>query len=184
MEVQEVFRIDIIPQVFEGAEPQLRVIFNITQQPAREMELDYPFELPEEPFRRPHKALAVAYQVYEAVYAGDTLQALAIEQAYHHAEPSMVRQVFSQYKNNLDIGQWRHLAPSEFCTFFHLNGMNGGLEHCCDEEEIELMQSQLNYIFTTYPEYSISVLPIMTDLEKLMLFMAEICRRESLPRPN
>lgn len=182
LEVSEVFRVDILARAFEGEEPPLRVIFNITQQEDQAMEVDYPLELPEEELRAPHEALAVAYRVYEAVYAGDTTRAIELQQQFNGDCPSL-RNAFRYWKKKLDIGQWDNLTPGEFCTFFHLNGLNGGLEYLCDEDEVSLMQEHLNFIFLHYPQYSISVLPIMTDFAQLCFFMAEICRRQSKGLP-
>lgn len=182
LEVSEVFRVDILARAFEGEEPPLRVIFRITQQEDQEMELDYPLELPEEEHRDLHPALAVAYRVYEAVYAGDMTQALVLQQQFNADCPSL-RNVFRYWKKKLDIGQWDNITPGEFCTFFHLNGLNGGLEQFCDEDEIEIMQMNLNHIFVAYPQYAIAVLPVMTDFAQLCFFMAEICRRQARGLP-
>lgn len=182
LEVSEVFRVDILARAFEGEEPPLRVIYRITQQEDQAMEVDYPLELPEEEHRDPHPALALAYRVYEAVYAGDMDQAVALQQQFNRDDSSL-RDTFRYWKKKLDIGQWDDITPGEFCTFFHLNGLNGGLEQFCDEDEIEIMQMHLNYVFTMFPQYSVSVLPIMTDFAQLCFFMAEICRRQAQGLP-
>jgi len=184
IEIEEVFKIDIIPHLFEGEEPPLKVTFVLTQEKDKEMELDYPLELPEEEFRKPNKALVLARRVYAIVYGGDFDECIALEHQYHHSVIGSTRSVFRDNMYNLDIGQWKDLTPEDFLSFWHLSGLNGGLVEYNDQEEIELMQGQLEFIFTKYPKYCISVLPIMTDFVQLMFFMAEICRLESLPSPN
>jgi len=77
LEVEEVFRVDVIAAAFENRFPALRVIFRITQpEEAQDLEEDFPLELPEENFR-PGRAPLVhccrepARGIWRTLFQGD-----------------------------------------------------------------------------------------------------------------
>lgn len=77
LEVEEVFRIDVIAAVFENRFPDLRVTFRFTQPDVdRDLEADYPLELPEENFRPgrdpvDHAARAPARAIWRVIFHAD-----------------------------------------------------------------------------------------------------------------
>lgn len=156
LEVEEVFRVDIIAAAFEGAFPALRVIFRITQpEQDRDLEADYPLELPEPEFRHQrdpveHALRAPARAAWRLIYEGDPRDWFLVDN--------------NNFLDLVDVwGTGQEMDPI-FWSFEGLLTANHSLALLEHDVERDLCMMITEWIIDHWPSHSLAALAQYDDL--------------------
>lgn len=161
IEIEEVFRVDIIAAFFEGAFPPLRVLFNFIQpQQDADLVADYPLELPEDDFRfrrdpADHLLRAPAQAAWRLIYEGLPADWLLVDR-----------------ENFLDlVDVWGTIArehnPDEFWSLPGLLQANRSLALLDFDEERDLCMMLSQWIIDHWPSHSLVALTYYDDIVAL-----------------
>jgi len=163
IEVEEVFRVDVIAAAFENRFPALRVIFRITQ-PAedRDLDADYPLELPEQRFRPvqlplEHAAREPARAIHRAIYDGDT----SAFNRLRHEQLNELVDLYGPGENALCEHDWPWIP---FLTSIGLSRSHLEFLQLEDENERELCRLISEWIIDYHPSHAIVALHYFDDL--------------------
>lgn len=178
LEVAEVFRIDVVGQLFEGRQPVLQVTYHFSQDPAPELQLreQYPLELPDivDDTRR------YARLIFQSVFEGDfeAMEFLRLSWSDEHSPIHDVWRIFGQPHGR----PWRDMPPDCFFHSFHLLGLNQSMIEL-PEEEIEMLVLTVQHLVDEHPEEVIALGPFITDIVQVMLVFAWSNQPGNRPHP-
>lgn len=149
LEIEEVFRVDIIAASFEGRFPRLRVTFVITEPDIDDgFSVDYPLELPEDIFRDPpalvHPLRDVAQGWFDTIYDG-------VYKASHFVNDKVQIDGLWDVYGNHDAVVWSQVAnPRAFWTPGSMKVANALLEDL-DEIEKEISREIVEWVIDHHP---------------------------------
>lgn len=170
LEVEEVFRVDVIAAAFEGALPPLRVVFKFIQ-PDSALQADYPLELPEERFRPrmpDHAMRRFLIAAYDMIFSSGGFDAWDFDFSGQFAD-------FWDLYGNWGARVWREelqaWLPSEFFSFSGLLAANKVLLQL-EEDEREMCQLIIGHILDFHPDFGLAALSHFNDIGSLGLLQA------------
>lgn len=191
LEIAEVFRVDVVGQLFEGREPVLRVIYRITQTPPQELQQEYPLELDDLPepvlVRQPqvHPAERWARSLYRAIFCGNQEDWIALHASFRAGADAPLQQALALY-GRLESRAWAQRSPAEFFTLWNLSNYNANLQRYSDEinltEERNLMIETIERLLNTDPEEVLALGPKIDDFVTVMNVLAWTLNKEE-PHP-
>lgn len=172
--MEEVFRIDIIPNFFEGAQPNLRVTFIFKEIQADEgMEESFPLELPEPIVNNVLDPGFWARRLWLALFEGNQRVMLELERLL--TEDGWLGDNFRAVLRQLPDATF---DPAEYFTHWNLLGLNGSFIDMSSEER-DAVEMTIATIFQLYDNHSLEAVLLSTDFVGLMRFYATI-----LPEPQ
>jgi len=186
LEVAEVFRVDVVSQLFEGREPVLRVRYLITQTPQPELQEEYPLELEEAQTTtvapQPHPAERWARALYRAIFEGRADDWIDLDAGYRAGPEGDLQQTLAQY-GCLESTAWDRMSPEQFFTFWTMNCYNAGLQRYSDEENLveerNLLIQTVEQLLKTDPQEVLALGPLIDDFVQVMLVLAWTLNKES-----
>lgn len=180
LEVAEVFRLDVVGQLFEGQQPVLRVKFVITQDEPS-MEESYPLELPALEVPDPELPPAAwARRIFQAVFEGDQEAMIYLQDQYRLGPQGDLQRALQRWAH-LDSRAWVQNSPQRWFVFWALLLANASFVGV-DREEVTLHTETVRHLVDQYPEQVLRLGPYITDFCQVLLVFAW-CLDQTTPHP-
>lgn len=183
LEIQEVFRLDMIAAAFEGQQPILRVIVVLTQNPIL-WDVEYPLEDLGQPpvvYTCEHPAAHYARIYGDAIFQGKYEPLADRRNSFLNTDEGCFRFVWELYGNR-GAEIWKknvNVLYEDFFSFSSIVDINLTLgENFDDPEELELVIATFYWIVENRPRYSLLALPCLGSLTDMMFLKASILNGE------